>query len=882
MIIATVKAVTSGDTVVLKSTKSGAEKVLSLAFISAPRLRREGDEPYAFKAREFIRREVVNTSVQFKVLYNVPQINREYGVIVLEDGRNLAEVLVHEGMVKVREDSGKRGGDADSEEGILLQKLQIYEEQARDAEKGVWSKDEDGRVEAIYENPTNPTSFLEMFKGKEIDAIIERVISGDRFSIRLILEPKKHQYILLLLAGVRTPQSTRIDANQMVHQGEEYGDEAKDFVETRLLMRTVKVQLLGVSPQGQLVGSVLHHNGGNIAEILASHGLARCVDFHSAFLGSAMARLRDAEKYAKDKKLRIYKGLVTKKRDSNNEFEAVVARIISADTIVVRNKAGAERKINLSSIRQPKPSDPAQSPFQADAKEFLRKKLIGKHVRIHIDGKRPAQEGYEEREMATVTFGDKNVALGLVEAGYASVIRHRATDEDRSPIWDDLAAAEDVARSAQKGMYSPKAPQTAKMIEASETIQKAKSYLSFLQRQKKVPAVVDYVASGSRFKVIIPKENARLTFVLSGIKAPRTARNPTEQSEPFGPEALDYVSKRTMQRDVEIDVLDIDRVGGFIGTMYINGQNVARGLVEEGLASVNVYSAEKTGHANELLAAENKAKAAHKGMWHDWSPEKEAAEAAEAAGFANASYIKPTETIQSRADFRDIMVSHFDVSGNLKLQIVGEGTAKLEAMMLEFRRFYNNPANSKPLDGMPKAGMLVAAKFSDGSFYRAKIKHCDRVEKEAEVLYIDYGNTERVSWTDLRPLAPHFSTEKLKAQTVDAVWSFIKFPGLDMLNDDVREFVSELTENKQLVANVDHIKADGTLMVTILEPGATGPDDSINRTICQEGFAYVPKKLGGLRDAYGERIKGLEEAMKEAEQGRLGMWRFGDVREDEE
>ncbi|KAI5808391.1 hypothetical protein BZA77DRAFT_362519 [Pyronema omphalodes] len=779
MIVANVKAVTSGDTVLLKSTKSGAEKVLSLAFVSAPRLRREGDE----------------------VLYNVPQINREYGMIVLEDGRNLAEVLVDEGLVKVREDSAKRTGDAEnSEEGILLQKLQIYEEQARDAGKGVWSRDDDGRIEAVYENPSDPAAFLEMYKGKEIDAIIERVISGDRFSIRLILEPKKHQYIFLLLAGVRTPQSTRLDANQVVHPAEEYGDEAKEFVEARLLMRTVKVQLLGVSPQGQLVGSILHHNGGNIAEILAAHGLARCVDFHSHFLGSAMARLRDAEKYAKDKKLRIYKGLVTKKRDSNSEFEAVVARIISADTIVVRNKAGVERKINLSSIRQPKWLH-SESP-----------KLIGKHVRVHIDGKRPAQEGYEEREMATVTFGDKNVALGLVEAGYASVIRHRATMRTVPPSWDDLIAAEEVARSAQKGIHSPKAPQTAKMIEASETLQKAKSYLSFLQRQKKVPAVVDYVASGSRFKVIVPKENARLTFVLSGIKAPRTARS-------------DYVSKRTMQRDVEIDVLDIDRVGGFIGTMYINGQNVARGLVEEGLASVNVYSAEKTGHANEYLGAENKAKAARKGMWHDWSPEKEAAEAAEAAGIANTAYVKPTENIQSRADFRDIVVSHFDVNGNLKLQIVGEGTAKLEAMMLEFVASTIAPQTLNP-EGMPKAGMLVAAKFSDGSFYRAKIKHCDRVEKTAEVLYyIDYGNTERIPWTDL----------------LDAVWSFLKFPGLDMLNEDVKDFLQELTENKQLVANVDHVKSDGTLMVTILEPGAKGPDDSINRIIVQEGYAYVPK-----------------------------------------
>lgn len=52
-------------------------------------------------------------------------------------------------------------------------------------------------------------------------------------------------------------------------------------------------------------------------------------------------------------------------------------------------------------------TDPKQSPWQAEAKEFLRKKIIGRHVRVSVDGKRPANEGYEEREMVTVMFGDK-------------------------------------------------------------------------------------------------------------------------------------------------------------------------------------------------------------------------------------------------------------------------------------------------------------------------------------------------------------------------------------------------------------------------------------------------------------------------------------------
>lgn len=63
---------------------------------------------------------------------------------------------------------------------------------------------------------------------------------------------------------------------------------------------------------------------------------------------------------------------------------------------------------------------------------------------------------------------------------------------------------------------------------------------------------VDFVASGSRFKLYMPKENTKITFVLAGIRAPRVARaGTTEKSEPYGPEAYKFAS-RYMQRDVEI------------------------------------------------------------------------------------------------------------------------------------------------------------------------------------------------------------------------------------------------------------------------------------------------------------------------------------------
>lgn len=538
-----------------------------------------------------------------------------------------------------------------------------------------------------------------------------------------------------------------------------------------------------------------------------------------------------------------------------------------------------------------RPSDPTQSLFSAEAKEFLRKKLIGKHVRVTIDGKRPAQDGFEEKEMATVIANGQNVALMLVEAGYASVVRHRHDDQDRSPIWDQLVAAEEQARKEQKGMWSPKPPQQAgKMVEASETIQKAKGYLSFLQRQKRVPAVVDYVSSGSRFKVIIPKENARLTFVLGGIRAPRTARNENEKSEPFGEEAYDWAVKRCWQRDVEIDVEDIDRVGGFIGTMYINRENVAKGLLEEGLASVHAYSAEKSGHANELFGAENRAKAAKKGMWHDYDPEAEAAAAASA--FDNAT--EPTSTSTSferRKDYRDVAVTNVDTTtGTLKIQIVGGSTTgALESLMSEFRKLHVSATPPSSLEGPPKAGQYVSALFSeDRTFYRARVKHVDRAAGTAEVLYIDYGNAEKLPWKSLRVLPDQYGPNRLSGQAKDAKLSFLQFPPTEEYMMDTHSFLCQNIENRNLVANID--REDGNeLFVTLWDPksgGGSGIMGSINAELVQEGLARVVRKKRGARkcweDVYEEELEALRGLEEGAMENHRGMWEYGDPFADDE
>ncbi|CAG7927528.1 unnamed protein product [Penicillium olsonii] len=880
---ARVKSVLSGDTVVLSHvTNPSQERILSLAYVSAPRLRREGDEPYAFQSREFLRELLVGKVIEFQVLYTIPTgAKRDYGIIKLPGfDASLPDISVQEGWTRVREEAGKRGDESEETVGLLA-RLRALESLAQDEGKGTWASGDNGQIDNTYEL-TGARELVRQNMGQQLEGIIEKVLNGDRIVLRLLLQPKEHIQTVIAIAGIRAPSAKRT-AEGKETAAEPFGDEAQQFVESRLLQRKVKVSLLGVTPQGQMVATVLHPNG-NISRFLLEAGLARCQDHHSTLLGPDMALLRQAELTAKADRKGLWVNHSGATTAGAAAVDYVVTRVQNADTLFIRNKAGQEKKISLASIRQPKPSDPKQAPFAAEAKEYLRKRVIAKHVMVTVNGKKPANEGYEEREVATVVQGNTNVAVALVQAGYSSVIRHRMDDADRSPDYDALLAAEADAQKEGRGMWSPKPPKNKQVVDYSESVQKAKLELGILQRQKRVPAVVDFVKSGSRFTIIVPRDNAKLTLVLSGIRAPRSARGPSDAGEPFGQEAHDLANRRCLQRDVEIDVETIDKVGGFIGSLYINKENFTKVLLEEGLATVHAYSAEQSGHATEYFAAEQQAKDARKGLWHDYDPSKEAAEAEEAEAANGTGTESDAAPVQRRKDYRDVMVTYVDpASAKLKLQQIGTGTNALTELMSAFRAFHINKANEASLPGPPKAGEWVAAQFTeDGNWYRAKVRRNDREKETAEVVYIDFGNSESIPWSKLRPLTqPQFSSQTLRPQAVDAVLSLMQFPTSEDYLEDAIGFIGDQTFDRQLVANVDHVDQDGTLHVTLLDPSVSkNLDNSINADIISEGLAMVPRKLKNWERASVDTLSNLRTLEDEAKAERRGIWEYGDLTED--
>lgn len=720
-----------------------------------------------------------------------------------------------------------------------------------------------------------------------------------------IIVGSEHFQIPCMVAGIRAPATARTDQESgNSRPAEPFAKEAHQFVESALLQRTVTVTPVNVSPYGVLIGTVEHSKQGSIAEHLLKVGYARCNDADSTSLGvRAMAALRDVERQAKNSRLGIFSTaeFANQRSKGSSSLSAVVYQVVNADTIVVRVK-DQKRRVSLSSVRQPMPSDPKQSRWIPAAKEHLRSLLIGKHVQVSIDGKRPGTDGYEDREMATVVFGGANVALGLIREGLVSVVRHRQDDLDRSPYYDEFLEAQEMSKSEKKGIWSDNAPAQAKVINYSESAAIANRHINRLSHSKRLRGMIDYVINGSRFVVHMKDGDTTTSFILviAGIQTPRTGNQKTgEPGEPFSEEAREVANRRCLQRDVSFSVGSVDKNGGFIGSVYVNNENFAKHLVEQGLAKVHDYSADKVGQGDELRASQTRAQEARVGLWKDWDPEKEAAEAealekafaetkiaAAAAAAAASVNDDPSKNGTRPVNYKNIVITSIDPETlRFKFQAVGAGTEKLKGMMDLFDRFHQGMSGA--LSGPPRTGEFVSAKFTyDGRWYRARVQRVDADNERAVVCYIDYGNTETVAWSSLRPLPDQFNVSALAGQANDGKFAFLTFPrenrdSFDWLTDSIMGRTCKAIVEQETASSVGKTTTKVHHITLLGSPDApvTKLKDSINAQLVEVGLAVCTPTRGLERweHAQGPVLTMLRKLEVAAQKDRRGCWEYGEA-----
>nr|CDS26698.1 SNase domain containing protein [Hymenolepis microstoma] len=679
------KLVLSGDAIVIRDRAVDGpppSRVVVLSNISCPKIARRtntgeytSDEPFAWQAREFVRSKVIGREVYYTV-DNGELSDRVFGcVFIKNDGNlvNLAHLIVEEGLARVR----RNMSPAMLERG-KMKDLIALEENAQLNKKGIWSDSLDGAPRKICWNVSDSAEFFSKFGKKHLRGIVEYVRDGSSMQVMLLPingDPEGAYYsIMLLLSGIKTPGSKMSEGERI---NEPFATEAQFFVESRLLQREVTVILESVM-NNNFVGSVLHPNG-NIAQCLLEEGLAKCLEWNLSIVSKeagGMEEYKKKEQIAKKNRRLIWKdfnppqvakGQPGKEGKAENdsaassvpkEYSGTVVEVGNGDNVLVRCQDGQVRKFFLSSIRPPRPVGPVegakpqqqqgqfrplyQVPWMYDAREFLRKRLIGKNVKVLVDYIQPKPEGsnFSERVCATI-YDNANVAEALVTRGLATVVRYRNSADSRARDYDALLKAEAAAEQRQVGLFDKKKkePRVHKVIEIGETV-KPQSYVHTLQRRENVDALVEYVFSVSKLRVEITAESLLCSISPFGIDIPyarKASNQPGPEEDAFADEAKQFVHDLVMHRNVIFSMNSLNKQGTFIGHIglrsevkvspagdkktkkggkFISSKDLSEVLVAKGYATVSRHLTNwHPSYYRKLIDAEEFARNHSLGIW---------------------------------------------------------------------------------------------------------------------------------------------------------------------------------------------------------------------------------------------------------------------------
>ena len=256
-------------------------------------------------------------------------------------------------------------------------------------------------------------------------------------------------------------------------------------------------------------------------------------------------------------------------------------------------------------------------PLAFEAREFLRRLLIGKEVEYREDYKLSSNNVIA----ATVYLKDdkESINLKLVKAGLSEINRKR-----QLPDTEELKALQEAENEAKAQGIGRWSSEPAKLVREQILNELTKETAEKLLHQS-VTGIVEHVKDGSSFKIGIflplnkPKEQQNIyqlvSLNLSGIKCPSTI-------DEHGEEAKFFSESRLLNREVTVNVEQVQAMNSvfLIGSILFNEKNIALFLLKEGLARTIDRTIGLVQGIMQYREAERFAKASKSRIWKNYEP----------------------------------------------------------------------------------------------------------------------------------------------------------------------------------------------------------------------------------------------------------------------
>jgi len=460
------------------------------------------------------------------------------------------------------------------------------------------------------------------------------------------------------------------------------------------------------------------------------------------------------------------------------------------------------------------------------------------------------------------------------------------------------------------------------MIYQLQTKKKNQSFFDLLKKGKQ-QGVVEMVLSTKKFKIYLPSHGAQIAFALAGTDMPLHIDEKMPPIPPKGDifsqyplrnqngspivinEAFHYSRDNLLQRDVEIEVIEMSKVGNtFLGRLFVKHNNssddFANDLLRRGYLRLNSYVSKKIfteTQCSQLSTIETSAKNEKRGFWSIYNAKREN-DIIERNN--NAREKERTEIQANTSSDRCIVVTEILSGSYFFYQVATEKSKKeIEDLMKEFGavNFSEKPVYTPVMpvqsnNSLPQPLPRVAGNFSvDNTWYRAEVLEIINNNDQPtlyKLRYIDYGNTETVTVDRIRALPQEF--QKTPAQAKKAKLAYITAPDTDSeFGSEAAEFFKSLCWGKDLLANVQFstlVKEKGSKIESELHHITLGDEETkifINAAMVMHGFANVDsKKKLPQRGVKWPMWNILKEEEENAKKARLNIWQYGEYGSDDD